>query len=171
MNFIIETMRCRLREMNTGDAENIFRLNQHPDIFRFTTDPPFESPEAARRFIINYDAYAKTGMGRWAVELKSTGEFIGWCGLKYHPDEGEVDVGYRLLPEFWGFGYAAETALACCSWGFEVKKLNRIVARVHKENIRSIKVLEKMNMVYEKDLIYNGVPWNNYVMWNPEFRN
>src|SRR5687767_3867968 len=109
MDYIIETERCRLREMNTGDATKIYELNLHPDILRFTTDPPFESVQAANQFIQQYDAYAKTGMGRWAVELKTTGEFIGWCGLKLHSDENEVDVGYRLLPEFWGKGYAVET--------------------------------------------------------------
>jgi [ribosomal protein S5]-alanine N-acetyltransferase len=163
-NYIIETARCRLREMNTGDAAAIYALNLHPDIFRFTTDPPFESEKKAFDFIKNYDAYSKTGFGRWAVELRSNGEFIGWCGLKYHPEENEVDVGYRLLPQYWGNGYAAETAIACCKWGFEKKGLTRIVARVHKENHRSIRVAEKMNMLYEKDLIYDGIPWMNFVV-------
>jgi len=162
--FVLETARCRLREMNIDDAEAVYRLNLHPDIFKFTTDPPFQSIDAASDFLKNYDAYAKTGYGRWAVELKSTGEFIGWCGLKFHPDENEVDVGYRFLPEFWGQGYAVETAHACCKWGFKTKGLKRIVARVHKENIRSIRVSEKMNMIYEKDLMYDGVPWMNYVV-------
>ncbi len=166
MEYIIESERCRLREMNAGDAAKIYELNLHPDIFPFTTDPPFESVNAARDFIMQYDAYSKNGMGRWAVELKSTGEFIGWCGLKFHADENEVDVGYRLLPEFWGKGYAPETGLACCAWGFKTKGLKRIVARVHPQNIRSIKVAEKMNMFYEKDIFYNGVPWKNFVLLN-----
>lgn len=163
-HYILETERCRLRKLDADDAESIYRLNQHPDIFRFTTDPPFENIEAAREFLINYDPYSKTGFGRWAVELKSTGEFLGWCGLKFIPEENEVDVGYRFLPEHWGKGFAVETATACCKWGFEVKKLDRIVARIHKENIRSIRVAEKMNMVYEKDLMYDGIPWLNYVV-------
>ena len=165
--YLIETARCRLREMNTGDAPSIYKLNSHPDIFRFTTDPPFESVEAAAEFLKQYRQTYHTGFGRWAVELKENGEFIGWCGLKFHPDEHEVDVGYRFLPEYWGKGFAMETASACCKWGFEKKSLTRIVARVHKENFRSIRVAEKMKMVYEKDLFYDGVPWLNYVITFP----
>ncbi len=161
---MLETERCLLREMNLNDADGIYRLNLHADIFRFTTDPPFKSLKEATEFLSKYDTYTKTGMGRWAVELKSTGEFIGWCGLKFIAEEKEVDVGYRLLPEYWGNGYAVETALACCKWGFEIKGLNRIVARVHKENLRSLRVVEKMKMTYEKDLIYDGIPWMNFVL-------
>jgi ribosomal-protein-alanine N-acetyltransferase len=161
--YILETTRCRLREMTSDDAVAVFQLNQHPDIFRFTTDPPFESAAAAKKFIESYDAYKRSGYGRWAVELKSTNDFIGWCGLKYHPEENEVDVGYRFLPEYWGFGYAAETGKACIDYGFGIG-LNRIVARIHKENARSVKVAIKMGMTYEKDLMFDGVPWLNYVI-------
>jgi ribosomal-protein-alanine N-acetyltransferase len=160
--YIIETTRCRLREMRPNDAYDVFRLNQHPDVYRFTTDAPFASEDEAKKFIESYNAYRKYGYGRWAVELKSNRNFIGWCGLKFHPEENEVDVGYRLLPEFWGNGFAPETGTACIEYGFD-NGLKRIVARIHKENIRSIKVVAKMGMTYEKDLIYDGVPWLNYV--------
>jgi len=165
-NYILETERCFLRQMTIDDAPAIYRLNLHPDILRFTTDPPFISVEEAKEFLRNYDAYTKTEFGRWAVILKTTGEFLGWCGLKYIADENEVDIGYRFLPEHWGKGYAVETATACCKWGFQTKGLTRIVARIHKENLRSIRVAEKMHMVYEKDLDYNGVLWMNYVVPN-----
>ena len=162
--YILETERCRLREFNTGDAEAVYRLNMHPDIFRFTTDAPFKSVAEAEVFLKNYLPTYESGYGRLAIELKSNGNFIGWCGLKFIPEENEVDVGYRLLPEYWGHGYAVETATACCKWGFEEKGLTRIVARVHKENFRSIRVSEKMKMNYEKELFYNGIPWLNYVV-------
>jgi RimJ/RimL family protein N-acetyltransferase len=150
--------------MNEDDAESIYRLNIHPDIFRFTTDLPFESVEEAREFLKNYDAYSLYGFGRWAVVLKDTNAFIGWCGLKYIPEEKEVDIGYRFLPEYWGQGFAVETGLKCCEFGFAKLGLTRIVARVHKDNFRSIRVSEKMGMVYEKDLMYDGVAWLNYVL-------
>ena len=162
--YIIETERCLLRQMTPDDAEGAYRLNLHPDIFRYTTDPPFESVEAARDFLVKYDAYKRYGIGRWAVILKSNYAFAGWCGLKYHPDEGETDVGYRLLPELWGMGLAAETGLGCIRYGFETVGLERIVARIHKENLRSVRVAEKMGMVYETDLLYDGVPWLNYMI-------
>lgn len=162
--FILETKRCFIRELNVDDAPYLFQLNMHPDILKFTTDPPFTSENEAAEFIKNYDAYLKTGFGRWAVLNKQTGEFLGWCGLKFIPEENEVDIGYRFLPEHWGKGYAVETATACCKWGVEKKGLKRIVARIHKENFRSIRVAEKMKMKYEKDLEYDGILWMNYVV-------
>jgi RimJ/RimL family protein N-acetyltransferase len=111
-----------------------------------------------------YDHYARYGFGRWAVVLKGNDTFIGWCGLKYLPEESEVDVGYRLLPEFWGMGFATETARACNEYGFSKLGLTRIVARVHKENFRSMRVAEKIGMIYEKDILFDGIPWANYVI-------
>jgi [ribosomal protein S5]-alanine N-acetyltransferase len=164
--YILKTNRCLLRPMNEEDADGIYRLNLHPDILKFTTDPPFASVDSARQFLKAYDHYDLYGFGRWAVVLKDFHTFIGWCGLKYHPDEQEVDVGYRLLPEFWGMGYATETARACNEYGFKVLGLTRIVARVHKENFKSIRVAEKIGMIYEKDILFDGVPWANYVILN-----
>jgi RimJ/RimL family protein N-acetyltransferase len=161
---ILETGRFYLRELNVRDAGSLYKLNLHPDIYRFTGDPPFESIHHSEQFLESYNPYATSGMGRWAVISKQDGVFTGWCGLKYLLDENEVDIGYRLLPEFWGQGIAVETATACCAYGFRVAGLKQIVARVHKENIRSVRVAEKMNMVYEKDLLYNGVPWFSYVL-------
>ena len=165
--YILETERCRLRLFTPEDAEAVYRLNLHPDILRFTTDPPFEDIDSARRFITEYEQNRMPGLGRWAVELKSDGCFIGWCGLKYISEENETDVGYRFLPEYWGFGYAVETGKACIEYGFS-KGLTRIVARVHQENHRSIRVSAKLNMRYEKDLMYDGVPWMNFVIEKKE---
>jgi RimJ/RimL family protein N-acetyltransferase len=90
--------------------------------------------------------YRKYGYGRWGMELKETGELIGWCGLKYHPDAHVTDVGYRLPKKFWGQGFASEAALATIKVGFEKIGLQKIVAHARKENSASIRVLEKCGM-------------------------
>lgn len=162
-NTLFETSRCLLREFTTEDAHDIYRLNLHPDIFRFTTDPPFENQAEAEAFLRSYKAYQISGFGRWAVILKDNNQFAGWCGLKFILEENEVDIGYRFLPEFWGQGLAYETAKVCIKAGIEEFGIRRIVARVHKDNVRSIRVTEKLGLIYEKDLLYDGVPWMNYV--------
>jgi len=161
---IIETERCLLRKFQPSDAEMMYELNLHPDILRFTTDPPFKSVADAGNFLKNYEGYLKPGFGRFAVVRKSDQSPIGWCGLKFIESEDEVDVGYRLLPSVWGQGYAPETAKACCNYGFNELGLERIVARIHKENERSVKVVKKIGMIYEKDLLYDGVMWLNYIV-------
>jgi RimJ/RimL family protein N-acetyltransferase len=162
-NYLFETERCWLRPFHPEDAEGVYNLNLHPDILVHTTDPPFESIAAAEAFIKAYKAYEEFGFGRWAVILKSTNKFAGWCGLKFILSENEVDIGYRFLPEEWGKGFAVETAAVCIRAGIHEFGLRRIVARIHKDNFRSVRVAEKLGMQYEKDLMYDGIPWLNYV--------
>jgi len=107
MQYLIETERLSLREFNFDDAENLYRLNLDPDVIRHTGDPPFESVETARLFIYNYKDYKLNGYGRWAIDLKADGRFIGWAGLKLNEDN-DIDLGYRLLKSEWGQGYATE---------------------------------------------------------------
>jgi RimJ/RimL family protein N-acetyltransferase len=103
MGYILETERCRLREMREEDGPILYRLNSDPEVIRYTGDPPFESEAAAIEFIRNYEAYKKYGMGRWLAERKEDGEILGWCGLKYLPGENQVDLGYRFFRKYWGF--------------------------------------------------------------------
>lgn len=84
--------------------------------------------------------------GRWAVHLKNTHEFIGWCGLKYRPEIDKIDLGYRFLRKYWGHGYATEAAKRAIQFGFKDLNLQEIFGDAHIENIGSLKVLEKAGM-------------------------
>lgn len=147
MTFILESARLRFRESTPDDAEHMFALNSDPEVVQYTGDGPFASIEDARSFLENYvNVFRRFQRGRWLLELKSTGEVIGWCGLKFHEDNSETDVGYRLFKKYWGNGYATEAAKAAIAYGFDTLQLNRIVAHARKENIASLKVLEKCGM-------------------------
>ncbi|MBI3518632.1 MAG: GNAT family N-acetyltransferase, partial [Bacteroidetes bacterium] len=104
-NIIIETPRLLLREKVVEDAPFFFDLNSDPLVTKYTGDPPFENVQEAEnivRYVINQ--YQKNGYGRWAVIEKDTGELLGWCGLKYHDDTQETDIGYRFMQKYWGKG-------------------------------------------------------------------
>lgn len=101
-------------------------------------------------------------MGRWAVHLKSTGEFIGWCGLKYVKDADETDLGYRFFEQYWGKGYATESAKAVLDYGVHTLKLENIIARAAKANPASIKVIKKIGMVYLEDDMCKHDPAEKY---------
>lgn len=147
MTFILESARLRFRESTPGDAEHMFALNSDPEVVQYTGDGPFASIQEARDFLENYvNVFRRFQRGRWLLELKSTGEVIGWCGLKFHEDNSETDVGYRLFKKHWGNGYATEAAKAAIAYGFDTLQLDRIVAHARKENIASLKVLEKCGM-------------------------
>lgn len=153
---ILETSRTYLREMTPADAEAAYLLNLDPDVIKYTGDVAFESVAQAENFLKNYDHYQQYGFGRWAVINKSDGEFLGWCGLKYSKEYDEFDIGFRFFKKYWNKGYATETAKKCLDFGFYELGIDRIVGRAMKDNIASIKVLEKLGMVFLTTFDFDG---------------
>jgi len=164
---IAETNRLYLREMTPDDAQSAYELNLDPEVVQYTGDVAFESIEAARTFLINYDHYKKYGFGRWAVIQKSNNEFLGWCGLKYHEDTNEFDLGYRFFKKHWGKGFATEASQACLELGFKKFNMPAIYADAMKTNPASIKVMEKVGMRFFKESICGGEPAVYYKIVNP----
>ncbi|MCW5900271.1 MAG: GNAT family N-acetyltransferase [Flavobacteriales bacterium] len=149
MSPIATTERLHLREMTPDDADHAFLLNSDPEVVRYTGDGPFASVEEARAFLAAYPDYRRHGFGRWAMMRTADDAWLGWCGLK-RLEDGTVDLGYRLLREHWGRGYATEAAQASLELGFGQFGLETIVGRVAQGNIASIRVLEKLGMRYWK---------------------
>ncbi|NNF36741.1 MAG: GNAT family N-acetyltransferase [Saprospiraceae bacterium] len=130
-------------------------MNLDPEVSKYTGDGGVVSMEETERRIIEdvLGDYKKYGYGRLAVVLKSEKKFIGFTGLKYLDDMDEVDLGYRFISKYWGQGFATESARASVKMGFETLGLNRIIAMVLQDNLGSIRVLEKLNFEYEKDIM------------------
>ena len=156
MNTVLETTRLLLRELDVNDAEDFYKLNLDPEVIKYTGNTAFKSIEEATKFLSEYKDYKENGYGRWAVINKATERFIGWCGLKHGEIDNETDIGFRFFEEEWHNGYATESAAACIYYGFEKLNINRIIGRAIKENIASIKVLEKIGLQYERDTVFDG---------------
>ena len=152
MKTILETERLLVREFIEDDAEWFFRLNTDPEVLRFVPDKALETVEQARQILIDHPMadYRKHGFGRGACILKSTGENIGFAGLKYLEELGEVDVAYRLMPAYWGQGLATEAALASVRYGFADLGLKRIIGLAMPENIASIASWKKPGCALSK---------------------
>lgn len=163
MNKILETQRLYLREMTPEDAEVAYILNLDPEVLRYTGDDPFESIEEAKTFLESYASYRTYGFGRWGVILKETGEYLGWCGLKYTPELDEFDIGYRLMKKFWGKGYATEAAEACLEFGFTQFNMKTIVGRAMPANVASVRVLEKIGLTFLENRFTDGTEEVIYV--------
>jgi len=153
MKKILETPRLFLREFETADAPSFFALNANPNVIRYTGNTAFTSIEDAQLFLENYSDYRENGYGRWAVLLKDSGRFLGWCGLKFDVEKQQTDIGFRFFEEEWGKGYATESAQACLKVGFETFQLKEIVGRAMKANRASIRVLEKVGLHYVEDIV------------------
>jgi [ribosomal protein S5]-alanine N-acetyltransferase len=104
-----------LRPLTAADAPGMFALDSDPAVRRYLGGiggPQAASVADSLATIAYIQAqYAATGLGRWAVVLRATGEFMGWAGLKLvagpvNEQRDFYDLGYRFLPRYWGQGYA-----------------------------------------------------------------
>lgn len=147
----IETPRLWLRRFTLEDAEDFHALNSHPDVVRYVGRTPVKSIDEAVQLMTKgpLHDYASRGMGRLAAIDKASGRLIGFCGLKYVAEIDEVDLGYRLLPQYWGKGLANEAARAVLAHGREVLGQRNIVGVVDPANQASVRVLQKLAFIYE----------------------
>ena len=170
-NIILETDRLILREHVLSDAPFFFELNSNYNVIKYTGDVPFNTIEEAEN-IVTYvmNQYKENGYGRWLVAEKETENPIGWCGLKFHTDTKETDIGYRLLESAWGKGYATESATACIHYGFKHFNLNRIIADAMKDNLASINIFKKLGMSYLKESLIDKIPSVTYELYKDNFK-
>jgi len=159
MNKIIDTGRLILRRFTLDDLPAFFQLGSRPEIIRYAQSTPWASLDEARAFMLAapFQDYATYGYGRFACVWKESGEVIGFSGLKYVPEIGETELGYRFLPEFWGMGLATEAGRASIEFARADLGLTRLVAMVHPDNLASAGVLAKLGFAVEKQLRYSGL--------------
>jgi RimJ/RimL family protein N-acetyltransferase len=124
-------------------------MNADPEVRRYLG--PLLTPGQAEAWVLNFqDDLARRGFGFWAVEVRSSGEFIGFTGLGILDDEtpvaGSVEVAWRLARPAWGNGYATEAARAVVEYSFGPLGLPEIVAVTMAENLRSRAVMERIGM-------------------------
>lgn len=169
MKTLLETERLYFRNIVSEDCKEMFLLNADWDVLKYTGDILFNTIKEARDFYEEYQTttYQKFGYGRMATLLKDTNELIGWCGLKYHPEEDEVDLGFRFHKRFWNKGYGTEASLACLDYGHQKLNINEVVAFAMKENIGSCRVLEKVGFDYVGMANRYDKMWRHYTMTLP----
>jgi RimJ/RimL family protein N-acetyltransferase len=159
MNKIIDTGRLTLRRFTLDDLPAFFQLGSRPEIIRYAQSTPWASLDEARAFMVAapFQDYATYGYGRFACVWKESGAVIGFSGLKYVPEIGETELGYRFLPEFWGMVLATEAGRASIEFARSDLGLTRLVAMVHPDNEASARVLTKLGFAVEKQLRYSGL--------------
>ncbi len=151
----IETARLRLRRFTLQDLDALTGINSDPEVMRFIGNGNPATPaqtKAALDSILNH--WEKHGFGLWAVEQKKDRSVAGFCGLKYLDRTEEIEVGYRLARNFWGMGFATEGGSASLRYGWDVLKLQRIVAVVQPGNSASQRVLEKIGLRFVSRAVY-----------------
>lgn len=149
----IETPRLRLRQFTPNDLDDLSRLYSNPDLMRYIgkgIKTKNETETALSSILKHY----QHGFGMWAVISKDNDKLIGRCGLCFLDNTSEVELGYLLDQSYWCKGLATEASQASLKYGFEVVKLDRIVAIAQPKNLASRRVMEKVGMKYEKDAYF-----------------
>lgn len=160
MKFHIETERLILRELQKGDLQAWFEMDSDPTVHKYLGNQPVNKMEQIENaFQSIQQQYAENGIGRWATIEKSSGNFIGWSGLKFIREEENnhinfYDVGYRLHPKYWGKGYATESGKAALQYGFGTMNLNEIIGIANEENKASRRALEKCGLKFVEQFIW-----------------
>ena len=150
---VLETERLVLRRLTGEDAPFMLRLLNEPSWLRFIGDRGVRTLEDARRYILEgpVDMYERLGFGLYATTLKENDSVpIGICGLVKRDGLEDVDIGFALLPEYWGKGYAREAASAVMDYAKSVVGLTRIVAITSVDNESSARLLGKVGLRFER---------------------
>ncbi|MDV2446268.1 GNAT family N-acetyltransferase [Elizabethkingia anophelis] len=139
-----------MRPFEERDAEGLFLLDSNPEVMKYVGGVVSTEIEQSRQMIeFIQNQYKENGVGRLAVIEKSSNTLIGWSGLKYLTKEingmkNVYELGYRFLPEYWGKGYATETAIAALNYAFNEIKTDIVYAMAVTENVGSNHVLRKL---------------------------
>ena len=159
-DYILTTPRLGLRRWLAADIPLFAGMNQDPAVREFFPNLMTYNESAASVRLIerHFDEY---GYGLYAVDLLSTGEFIGLTGFS-HPGFDAwftpcVEIGWRLRKEAWGQGYATEAAQACLSHGWATLGLTKVMSFTALLNTRSERVMQKIGMTRVGGFEHPGV--------------
>ncbi|SBT46382.1 GNAT family N-acetyltransferase [Micromonospora auratinigra] len=144
----IETARLVMRGWRDSDLSPWTAMNADPQVREHLG--PLLTPEQAAASMRSFqEDLDRNGFGFWAVEVRDTGQFIGFAGLDV-VDEGMpftgVEAGWRLSRAAWGHGYATEAGLAVLRYGFDTVGLAEILAVTTRTNLRSQAVMRRLGM-------------------------
>ncbi|TMI73716.1 MAG: GNAT family N-acetyltransferase [Bacteroidetes bacterium] len=152
-NIIFETERLMVRQYTNGDLDRFFQLNGNEDVMRYI--------RPAQRIISDYEAWP--GMGRWAMYKKDELRFIGSFAIIPIENSDKLQLGYALVKNDWGKGYATESVQGGIRYAFEKLGLNEIAGITYPQNELSQNVLLKNGFVFHKTFMEEDKELNMYL--------
>ena len=151
MHVYLETPRLILRQLTADDLDDIEALDADPEVMRYINGGrPTPRDELRDDYIPFWLAYYERGdaWGFWATIERESGRFLGWFHLRpLAGDPPDVpELGYRLVRDTWGRGYATEGSIALIDKAFGELGARRVYATAMVANTASWRVMEKAGM-------------------------
>jgi RimJ/RimL family protein N-acetyltransferase len=161
---ITNTERLIIREFVESDVDALFRILSQPEVMQFSLTGALSFEMSTPKMQSFIDSYQEYGYGKWAVIYRQTGQLIGYCGIGVEQIDGTIEneLGYRFDPQFWGQGLATEAASACLKYAFSTLHLEYLLGIVEPENVASVRILEKIGMIFIKESLYYNKKVNIY---------
>jgi RimJ/RimL family protein N-acetyltransferase len=161
---VIETERLLLRLPRIEDAPGLLEAFADPEAMRYIGDGSTTdlagAEEAVDRWLERWDAW---GIGMFVVERAEDARvLLRWDPETWEIGGSETELGWGLAREHWGHGYATEAALALRDWALGERGLTRLISLIQHENLRSVRVAEKLGERYERDVEVRGKPTRLY---------
>ncbi len=153
----IYTDRLTAERFRPDHYDLLCRLHQNPVVM--ATLGGVRSDETTRQNLQDYIAHWESeGFGLWLLRDRVSGDFAGRAGLKGIEIGGkwEIELGYTLLPDYWGRGLATEIAQASVDVGFGSLNLDNLVCFTLTTNFASQRVMEKVGFVFEREVVHHG---------------
>ncbi len=160
---IVETERLIIRQFDEQDIDALYEMNRDPKILTYIPTEPFTdiSQAQALYFDVVLPNYEKYGYGRWAIYHKKDAQVIGFCGPKYIDEMDEVEIGYRLLPKYWGAGIATE-AFQSIIPVLHKYGINEVVSLILFGNEASESVAKKSGLIFREQSRFMNCDINIY---------
>ena len=155
----LRTPRVILRSFREEDVDAMVQLFANPDFMLFSLGA-FTERKKTVEFIEKVMGWNRAGIpSQFTVVPRGEDVIVGYCGFFQHAEvPGEIEIGYRLHPDYWNRGLITEAARAVRDHGFADLELPRVISLIHPENIPSRRVAEKNGMDVEKQIMFRGFP-------------
>jgi RimJ/RimL family protein N-acetyltransferase len=160
----LETERLVLRRFSTAADRDAFAAICRDPVVMEWLGGVLDREQADARVDRVEASFEARGHGRFLVERKLDGMFLGWCGIMLAHDDlpvaGQPEIGWRLVREAWGQGYATEMARAVFDDGFRRLGFKEVLAFTSAHNVRSQAVMTRLGLVREphRDFQHPGLP-------------
>jgi [ribosomal protein S5]-alanine N-acetyltransferase len=154
---LLETPRLLLRRWTFADRDAFRRMTQDAETMRFMHDSvPLSNAEADAALQSTIERYAQLGFGDWAIVLRDSGNILGESGLGLIEGTTQIEIGWMLLPNYWGQGFAYEAASAVKTYAASQLALKHLSALVRPGNSRSIALALKLGLCETGRLVHRG---------------
>ncbi len=129
-----------------------------PDVMQYIGNGVTRTAEDAARYIESFEKeWSEKGFGLFAIEVKKTGDFIGFTGLSspnFLPEVfPSIEIGWRYSKPSWGKGYASEAAITALSFGVDELGITDIVSIYQIGNEASMRIMQKLGMIFDRRTI------------------